>query len=108
MKLRLKLMGIGAAVGAGALLIFWLLGDIAHIIGLNLQDSSFFLGVVLFLVGVLIIVRGTRYRYEADGGSKPSTPKKGSQDPDEFRKAPFICMGAGLLNLLVCAITFLV
>lgn len=123
MKPRLKRMGIGAAGGAALLLVFWLLGDVAHIIGLGLQDSSFFLGVVLFLLGLLMIVRGgkgTKYvpalghpnQNAVQNSINPSLagekePRQ-ARDAKEVRTAPFVCMGAGLLNLLVCAITFLV
>lgn len=123
MKPRLKRMGIGAAGGAALLLVFWLLGDVAHIIGLGLQDSSFFLGVVLFLLGLLMIARGgkdTKYvpafghpnQNAVQNSINPSLagekePRQ-ARDAKEVRTAPFVCMGAGLLNLLVCTITFLV
>lgn len=122
MKPRLKRIGIGAAGGAGLLLIFWLLGDVAHVIGLSLQDSSFFLGLVLFLLGLLMIVRGgkgTKYvpafghpnQNAVQNSINPSLagekePKQ-TRDAKEVRTAPLVCVGAGLLNLLVCAVTFL-
>lgn len=102
MKPRLKLMGFGAIGGAVLLLVFWLLGDVAHIFRLTLQDSSFFLGLVLFLIGVLIILRKGKY-VSASRGEAPPQPK----EEKEASKAPFLCMGAGLINLLVCGITFL-
>lgn len=113
MKPRLKLMGAGAAGGAALLLLFWLLGDVAHIIGLTLQDSSFFLGLVLFLIGLLMIVRGSKsFKAAARPGRRgpiaPDPPEeKDPSGPQEVRKAPFLCMGAGLLNILICAVTFL-
>ena len=123
MKPRLKLMGLGAAGGAALLLLFWLLGDVAHVIGLNLQDSSFFLGLVLFLIGLLMIVRGGKSsRYVVGGlGARnahimqaainPSLAEqkepRPARDAKEIRKPPLLFMGAGLLNILVCAITFL-
>ncbi len=123
MKPRLKFLGIGAAGGAVLLLLFWLLGDVAHVIGLNLQDSSFFLGLVLFLIGLLMVVRGGKSsRYGASVGGYRGLPPmhlaantdiamqkepRAAKDPGEIRKLPPLFMGAGLLNLIVCAITFL-
>lgn len=120
MKSRLKLVGIGAAAGAALLLVFWLLGDVAHVLGLNLQDSSFFLGLVLTLVGLLLVVRGGpgakypgvmggTYRNGAivqEIAMEKDDPKAHKEKKEE-RKAPFLCLGAGLLNILICAITFL-
>jgi len=120
MKSRLKLVGIGAAVGAALLLLFWLLGDVAHVLGLNLQDSSFFLGLVLSLIGLLMVVRGgpgAKYSVFTTGKNlngatvqdiaMEKDSSKVHKEAQEERKAPFICLGAGLLNILICAITFL-
>ncbi len=82
MKPRLKRIGIGAAGGAGLLLIFWLLGDVAHIIGLSLQDSSFFLGLVLFLLGLLMITRGGKGRIL----SIPASPGKRNPSKQEMQR----------------------
>lgn len=107
MKPRLKLMAVGAAAGAVLLLFFWLMGDVAHIFRMTLQDSSFFLGLVLSLFGVLIILRKGKY---VAGGKEPPPEKalpQGEEEEPKVSKAPFLCLGAGLLNLLVCGLTFL-
>ena len=123
-KKRLQLAGIGAGVGAVLLRVFWLLGDVAHVLGLSFQDSSFFLGLVLTLVGLLMVVRGPRgAKYTVAMGHPQSNqvqaainpsladqeepkPAKG-KEPGQVQPAPCICLGAGLLNVVVCAITFL-
>lgn len=111
MKARLKLMGIGAAGGVGLLLIFWLLGDVAHIFRMTLQDSAFFLGMVLFLVGLLMIVRKGKFvpGKGRDMGEEVSQDEEVLKDDEgkPLARAPFLCMGAGLLNLVVCGLTFL-
>ncbi len=127
MKKCLQWMGIGAAGGAGLLLVFWLLGDVAHVIGLGLQDSSFFLGMVFTLSGLLMIVRGgpsSKY-VNAFGhpranvaqaaanpdlamGEEKARQKEKSKTAGERRPAPYVCLGIGLLNLAVCGLTLLV
>lgn len=117
-KTRWKFTGIGAAAGAGLLLLFWLLGDVAHIIGLTLSDSAFFLGLVLFLVGLLMIVRGgPTSKYVAGGRGRIQAainPSLAMQEEPKQPKAekkvnpaPCVCMGAGVVNLLVYAVFFL-
>lgn len=116
MKKHLAHMGIGAAVGAGLLLLFWLLGDVAHIIGLTLEESAFFIGLVLFLVSLLLLVRGgPSAKYTSAIGHPHShgvqasiNPTLASQkephppkDAAQVRMAPYVCMGAGLLDLLI-------
>lgn len=117
-KKRWKFTGIGAAAGAGLLLLFWLLGDVAHIIGLTVADSAFFLGLVLFLVGLLLIVRGgPSSKYVAGGRGRVQAAINPSlameKEPKQAKgskgvsPAPCVCMGAGMVNLLVYAVFFL-
>lgn len=122
MKPRLKILGMGAALGAVLLLAFWLLGDVAHFINVGWQDSSFFIGLIAFLLGLLMIVRGGKSsKYTVAMGARSShimqaainpslanekEPRQ-SRDANEIRKAPLICMGAGILNLLIYGISFL-
>ncbi len=102
MKPRLKLMGIGAIGGAVLLLIFWILGDVAHFLRMTLQDSSFFLGLILFLFGVLFLLRQGKYVR-----GRPQEEAPAPKEEKEVSKGPYFCLGAGLLNLVICGLTFL-
>lgn len=116
MKPRLKIMGIGAGIGAAFLLLFWLLGDVAGVMGLRLQDSSFFLGLIFLLFGLLFLVRGGKTaKYVVGSGSAAQhsfnhdiamqKDSGKSQEEKSVRKAPYICLGACVPNIIVCLIT---
>ena len=60
MKKRILPFLIGAGIGGLSLLAFWLLGDVFQVLKFSFQDSAFILGLILFLLGLLALVKAGR------------------------------------------------
>lgn len=123
MKARIKFAGIGAGCGLVLLLLLRLLVLAVPSMSLGWLDSSFFLGLGLLIIGLLMLVRGGRSsKYVAAIGMmcganvvqasiNPSLAEqkepRATVDVLAFSKAPVLFLGGAAANLLVSALVFL-